>query len=77
MSTLVIDGRCYSGAFRQRGDTSINLASLSRVQFLDEVSLRQSRNLLTSDANEPMADGGGREHSICAQALLDGLALEH
>jgi hypothetical protein len=74
---LVINDRCYSGAFRQRGDTSINLANMSRVQFLDEVSLRQSRNLLTSDANEPVADGGGREHSIFAQALLDGLALEH
>jgi hypothetical protein len=41
------------------------------------VSLRQSRNPLTSDANEPVADGGGREHSNFARALLDGLALEH
>jgi hypothetical protein len=73
---LVIADRCYSGAFRHRGDTSINLANMSRVQFLDEVSLRQSRNLLTSDANEPVTDGVGREHSNFAQALLDGLARE-
>jgi uncharacterized caspase-like protein len=69
---LVVADSCFSGAFRTRG-ASAHTPEMSRLQFLDQVTLRASRNLLTSGGKEPVADGGGRGHSIFAQALLDGL----
>jgi len=32
-----------------------------------------ARTLMASGGNEPVVDGGGRGHSVFAQALLDGL----
>jgi hypothetical protein len=49
---------------------------MSARQFLDQMNLRPSRDLLTSGANEPVADGGGHGHSLFARALLDGLTAE-
>jgi uncharacterized caspase-like protein len=69
---LVVADSCFSGAFRTRGAPA-RTPDMSRIQFLDQVSTRASRNLLTSGGKEPVADGGGRGHSIFAQALLDGL----
>jgi len=69
---LVVADSCFSGAFRTRGAPT-HTPDMSRLQFLDQVMLRASRTLLTSGGKEPVADGGGRGHSIFAQALLDGL----
>jgi hypothetical protein len=73
---LIIADSCYSGALQLRGKNDLDKSSMTRTQFLDQMTLRQSRNLLTSGANEPVADNGGHGHSVFAQALLDGLADE-
>jgi hypothetical protein len=73
---LVVADSCYAGAFRSRGGVDPNPAAQSRVQFLEAANLRQSRNFLTSGANEPVADGGGNGHSVFVRALLDALAQE-
>jgi hypothetical protein len=72
---LVVADSCYSGGFRSRGGEQKRDA-MSRVQFLDGVNLRPSRNFISSGANEPVADGGGNGHSVFARALIDGLAKE-
>jgi hypothetical protein len=72
---LVVADSCYAGAFRHRG-VDPEQPTMNRVQFLDEVNLRKSRNFISSGASEPVADGGGRGHSVFAQALLDGLSQE-
>jgi len=72
---LVVADSCYAGAFRHRGAEPAAV-TMSRVQFLDQVNLRQSRNFLSSGANEPVADGGGNGHSVFARALLNGLSQE-
>lgn len=41
--------------------------------MLARLSEKRSRVLITSGANEPVADGGGDGHSIFARALLVGL----
>lgn len=72
---LVVADSCYAGAFRHRG-VDPEQPTMNRVQFLDEVNLRKSRNFISSGASEPVADGGGKGHSVFAQALLAGLSQE-
>ncbi len=72
---LIVADSCYAGAFRHR-EAEPDRTAMSRVQFLDEVNVRQSRNFITSGASEPVADGGGKGHSIFAQVLLDALSGE-
>jgi hypothetical protein len=72
---LVVADSCYAGAFRHRGGEP-DRTTMSRIQFLGEVNLRQSRNFLTSGASEPVADEGGNGHSVFARTLLDALSKE-
>lgn len=73
---LIIADSCFSGAFRTRGVDSMDAATMSRIQFLDQSNLRHSRAFMASGAAEPVVDQGGRGHSAFAQALLDGLRAE-
>jgi hypothetical protein len=73
---LIVADSCYAGAFRNRGGIDPDPAAQTHVQFLEGANLRPSRNFLTSEANEPVADGGGNGHSIFVRALLDALAQE-
>ncbi|MBL9057506.1 MAG: caspase family protein [Rhodobacteraceae bacterium] len=74
-SVVVISDSCYSGAL-MRGAPPQDFAALDaadRARVLDRLSDKRARVLITSGANEPVADGGGDGHSIFARALLTGL----
>lgn len=74
-SVVVISDSCYSGAL-MRGTGAEDFAALTeadRSRVLARLSDKRSRVLITSGANEPVADGGGDGHSIFARALLVGL----
>lgn len=44
-----------------------------RERYLEKMRGGTSRILMASGGNEPVADGGGGNHSVFARALLDGL----
>lgn len=75
-SVVVISDSCYSGAL-MRGSEAQDFAALTeadRARVLSRLAEKRSRVLISSGANEPVADGGGDGHSIFARALLTGLA---
>lgn len=76
-AVVVISDSCYSGALMRGGGGEQDWAKLSeadRARVLARLEDQRSRVLITSGANEPVADGGGDGHSIFARALLTGLA---
>ena len=75
-SVVVISDSCYSGAL-MRGAAAEDWGAMTeadRTRVLARLEDKRSRVLITSGANEPVADGGGDGHSIFARALLTGLA---
>lgn len=69
----VIADSCYSGTLTR--DASIDLTSGDRTttEYLRRMVERPSRTLLASGGNEPVADGGGGNHSVFAGYLLNAL----
>ncbi len=75
-SVIVISDSCYSGALMRGGAEGEDFGALTpadRARVLAHLAEKRSRVLITSGANEPVADGGGDGHSIFARALLAGL----
>jgi uncharacterized caspase-like protein len=67
---LVISDSCYSGML----DRDVTLTdNTSDDSVSAELLQRKSRHLLSSGADEPVADGGCPNHSVFACALLDWL----
>lgn len=75
-SVIVVSDSCYSGALMRSGDLGSSYTEVTeadRATMLVRLAEKRSRVLMTSGANEPVADGGGGGHSIFARALLEGL----
>jgi hypothetical protein len=75
-AVIVVSDSCYSGALLRGGAEGAASASVSdedRARMLQRLAGKRSRVLLTSGANEPVADGGGDGHSIFARAFLTAL----
>lgn len=75
-SVIVVSDSCYSGALMRSGDSAGDFAEVSesdRAAMLARLADQRARVLMTSGANEPVADGGGDGHSIFARALLEAL----
>ncbi|GFO65278.1 hypothetical protein GMPD_31970 [Geomonas paludis] len=70
---LVVSDSCYSGALSRGGDTVKERTGEDRSRYIERMLAKQTRQLLSSGNNEPVADGGGNNHSIFAQALIEGL----
>jgi hypothetical protein len=68
---LIISDSCYSGGLTRDADTRVR--SNDQQVYLGKMSSRKSRTLMSSGGNEPVADGGGGDHSIFAKAVLNGL----
>lgn len=74
-SVLVISDSCYSGALLRGGAAEAEaVADDDRLRALQRLASKRSRIVISSGANEPVADGGGEGHSVFARALLTGLA---
>ncbi|HYA85943.1 MAG TPA: SUMF1/EgtB/PvdO family nonheme iron enzyme [Nitrospirota bacterium] len=70
---LIVSDSCYSGALIRSVSPEIS-AKGGRASFLAKMMERQSRTLMASGGNEPVADAGGRgNHSVFASALLTAL----
>lgn len=73
-SVIVISDSCYSGALLRSAPDSPPQDEADRARMLQRLAERRSRVLMTSGANEPVADGGGAGHSVFARAVLTALA---
>jgi hypothetical protein len=72
---VLISDSCFSGALMRGGPVDQEkIDADKRVDALLALSKRKTRILISSGNNEPVADAGGKGHSIFAQALLDGLS---
>jgi len=69
---LVVADSCYSGTLT-RGLGEALPPPNGREQFLGRMAAGRSRTLMASGGDEPVADGGGGNHSVFANALLRGL----
>lgn len=72
-SVIVISDSCYSGALLREAAGVSWPDEADRARALARLSEKRARVLISSGANEPVADGGGEGHSIFARALLVGL----
>jgi hypothetical protein len=70
---LIIADSCYSGTMTRSLDTSVN-AKGPRNIYIKKMLNKPSRSLISSGGNEPVADTGGKGHSIFAQILLKSLS---
>ena len=71
-SVIVVSDSCYSGALlRDAGGYAVT--GEDRQRMLLRLAEKRSRVLISSGANEPVADGGGDGHSIFARAFLTAL----
>lgn len=71
---LIISDSCYSGTLTRDVGDRLPLAPSERLRYLQKMVAGKSRTLMASGGNEPVADGGGGNHSIFANALLRGLS---
>lgn len=69
---LIVSDSCYSGTLTRTTDFRLSTPA-ERERYLEKMRGGTSRILMASGGNEPVADGGGGNHSIFAKALLDGL----
>lgn len=69
---MVISDSCYSGTLVRDAVAAPKTGS-ERLNWLRRMASRRSRTAMTSGANEPVADGGGGDHSVFAAALLSVL----
>jgi hypothetical protein len=71
---LIVADSCFSGGLmRGAAPVAPTGESAERRRYLEEVSRRRSRHLMSSGANEPVQDEGGGGHSVFANAFLVGL----
>lgn len=72
-SVIVVSDSCYSGALLRGTEGTAQQSPADRDRMLQRLAAKRSRVLITSGANEPVADGGGDGHSIFARAFLTAL----
>ncbi len=70
-AVLLISDSCYAGGLSR--DAAPAKADETRDRYLAKSMRYKARQLIASGGNEPVADGGGKGHSLFAQALLDAL----
>ena len=69
---LVVADSCYSGTMTRSSETEIESKG-ARDKYLKKMLNKSSRTLMASGGNEPVADTGGKGHSIFARVFLNGL----
>jgi len=71
---LVVADSCYSGTLLRGIDVVRPPSAGERDTYLARIAQKRSRTVLTSGGLEPVSDsGGGKEHSVFAQAFLTAL----
>lgn len=70
---LIVSDSCYSGALGQTRGADVAITPTEHAAYLLKVLSSKSRTLMASGGKEPVSDAGGGDHSIFAEALLQGL----
>ena len=73
---ILVSDSCFSGALANavmRG-MPVSLPPRETDAFFEKKLRDKSRTILSSGGDEPVADNGGKGHSIFALAMLDGLS---
>lgn len=69
---LIVADSCYSGTISRAIDTNLN-GNDTRENYLRKLQEKPSRILIASGGNEPVADAGGKGHSIFTQVFINTL----
>ena len=69
---LVVADSCYSGAMTRASLAKIEagMSNKARKKWIEVMSQKRSRTVLTSGGLEPVLDAGGKDHSVFAEAFL-------
>jgi tetratricopeptide (TPR) repeat protein len=70
---LIISDSCYSGYLAASRAVIAGLSPEGRNPYFAKMLESKSRNLMSSGADEPVADSGAPGHSIFAAAILESL----
>lgn len=74
---LIVADSCYAGTLTRAMVAKLDTKD-ERSKYLEKIHGKKSRTLLASGGNEPVADSGGGNHSVFANAFLKGLReMEH
>lgn len=70
---IVVADSCYSGAMTRAsiGQLESGMSDEARLVWLKAIARAKSRTALTSGGLKPVLDGGGGQHSIFAQNLIN------
>lgn len=73
---LIVADSCYSGTIVRGVEVLLTrpVDASGRDRYLLKMQNGRSRTLMASGGNEPVADDGGGNHSVFANALLTGLS---
>jgi len=69
---LIVADSCYSGTLTRKASTDLSAGS-TRNNYLKKIMSKPARVLIASGGNEPVADAGGKGHSIFADVFLKAL----
>ncbi|MCP3923059.1 MAG: hypothetical protein GY714_10780 [Desulfobacterales bacterium] len=69
---LIIADSCYSGTLTRSASAKMK-TGMKNSEYINKMLRRNSRTLIASGGNEPVADGGGEGHSIFAASLIKEL----
>jgi len=70
---MIVADSCYSGSLVRESSARIE-TSVDRGKWIERMSRKRARTVMTSGGLEPVMDGGGGGHSVFAKALLHALA---
>lgn len=70
---LVVADSCYSGTLTRNIRTSSDSIEASELKWLQRITKKRSRTVMTSGGLEPVLDSGGANHSVFTQAFINAL----
>ena len=70
---LIVADSCYSGTLTRGTMSEMTTKNTLHERYIQKIYNKTSRTLMASGGNEPVADGGGGDHSVFAAVFLNAL----
>ncbi|MGV7220773.1 MAG: caspase family protein [Nitrospinales bacterium] len=70
---LIVADSCYSGTLTRGSMADLTTKNTMHERYIQKIFDKTSRTLMASGGNEPVADGGGGDHSVFASVFLKAL----
>jgi hypothetical protein len=70
---LIVADSCYSGTLTRGSTSDLTTKNTMHERYIQKIFNKTSRTLMASGGNEPVADGGGGDHSVFAAVFLNAL----